>query len=81
MTAMTSLVTNVRQNRGLYGAVALLLVLYLVYNLLHPRGFSTAVLIQNANESVAIVFVAMAQTIPVLLGGLDLVRPCRSFSA
>lgn len=72
MTAMTSLVTNVRQNRGLYGAVALLLALYLVYNLLHPRGFSTAVLIQNANESVAIVFVAMAQTIPVLLGGLDL---------
>ena len=37
-----------------------------------PRGFSAAVLVQNANESVAIAFVAMAQTVPVLLGGLDL---------
>ena len=27
---------------------------------------------QNANESVAIAFVAMAQTVPVLIGGLDL---------
>ena len=44
----------------------------LVYNLLHPRGFSAAVLVQNANESVAIGFVAMAQTVPVLMGGLDL---------
>ena len=29
-------------------------------------------LVQNANESVAIGFVAMAQTVPVLIGGLDL---------
>jgi ribose transport system permease protein len=60
------------QNRGFAGAVALLAALYLAYNLLHPRGFSSAVLVQNANESVAIAFVAMAQTVPVLLGGLDL---------
>ncbi|MEM5494380.1 ABC transporter permease [Hoeflea sp. AS16] len=64
--------TNVRQNLAFYGAVALLVALYLVYNMLHPRGFSAAVLIQNSNESVAIVFLAMAQTVPVLLGGLDL---------
>jgi ribose transport system permease protein len=62
----------IAQNRGFVGAVALLAALYLVYNLLHPRGFSSAVLVQNANESVAIAFVAMAQTVPVLLGGLDL---------
>ncbi|RAP41189.1 sugar ABC transporter permease [Rhodovulum viride] len=54
------------------GALALFLLLYLVYNMLHPRGFSGAVLIQNANESVALVFLAIAQTLPVLLGGLDL---------
>lgn len=72
MSVLTSLRTSIRQNRGLYGAIALLILLYVVYNILHPRGFSTAVLIQNANESVAIVFVAMAQTIPVLMGGLDL---------
>ncbi len=33
---------------------------------LHP------VLVQNANEAVALAFVAMAQTLPVLAGGLDL---------
>ena len=60
------------QNRAFAGAVALLAALLLAYNALHPRGFSAAVLVQNANESVAIVFVAMAQTVPVLLGGLDL---------
>jgi ribose transport system permease protein len=60
------------QNRAFAGACLLLLGLWLGYNLLHPRGFSAAVLVQNANESVAIGFVAMAQTVPVLMGGLDL---------
>lgn len=68
----SALATNLRQNMAFYSAVTLLVVLYLVYNMLHPRGFSAAVLIQNSNESVAIVFLAMAQTVPVLLGGLDL---------
>lgn len=66
------LATSLRQNRSFYGALALLCMLYLVYNIMHPRGFSAAVLVQNANEFVAIAFVAMAQTLPVLLGGLDL---------
>lgn len=60
------------QNRGFAAALALFLALYLSYHLIHPRGFSTAVLVQNSNELVAIGFVAMAQTVPVLLGGLDL---------
>jgi ribose transport system permease protein len=60
------------QNRAFVGACVLLAALYLLYNILHPRGFSSAVLVQNANESVAIGFVAMAQTVPVLMGGLDL---------
>ncbi len=63
---------SLRQNRGFYGALLGLIVLYLLYNSLHPRGFSTAVLIQNANEAVVLAFVAVAQTIPVLIGGLDL---------
>ena len=57
----------VAQNRGFAGALPLFAVLFLIYNLLHPRGFSSAVLVQNANESVAIAFVAMAQTVPVLM--------------
>ena len=69
---MSGLRLAIAQNRGFAGACALLAVLWLVYNLLHPSGFSAAVLVQNANESVAIAFVAMAQTVPVLLGGLDL---------
>jgi len=62
----------ISQNIGFTAATIILVVLWLLYNLLHPRGFSSAVLIQNTNESVAIVFVAIAQTLPVLLGGLDL---------
>ena len=68
----SALATNMRQNVAFYIAIAMLASLYLVYNFMHPRGFSAAVLIQNSNESVAIIFLAMAQTVPVLLGGLDL---------
>ena len=60
------------QNPAFLFAIVLLLVLYLAYHAMHPAGFSTAVFVQNGNESVAIGFVAMAQTLPVLLGGLDL---------
>ncbi|NRG18231.1 ABC transporter permease [Rhizobiales bacterium] len=60
------------QNIGFATALLLLIVLFLTYNILHPRGFSSAVAIQNSNETAAIAFVAMAQTLPVLLGGLDL---------
>ena len=63
---------TISRNRGFAAALGLFLVLFVTYHILHPRGFSTAVFIQNANETVAIAFVAMAQTIPVLIGGLDL---------
>ncbi len=62
----------VLRNRAFASALLLFTALFIVYHMLHPRGFSTAVFVQNANESVAIAFVAMAQTIPVLIGGLDL---------
>jgi ribose transport system permease protein len=62
----------VSQNSAFIAATSVLLLLWFTYNLMHPRGFSSAVLIQNSNEAVALVFVAMAQTVPVLLGGLDL---------
>ncbi len=69
---MTRIRLTIAQNRGFVGACLLLAVIWIAYNFLHPRGFSAAVLVQNTNESVAIAFVAMAQTVPVLLGGLDL---------
>ena len=67
-----SLHQHILRNRGFAGAVVLFALLFITYQIMHPRGFSSAVMIQNANESVAIAFVAMAQTIPVLMGGLDL---------
>ena len=67
-----NLALRLRQNAGLLGAVALFVVFYGVYNLYHPHGFSEQVLIQNANEVFGIALVAMAQTVPVLMGGLDL---------
>jgi ribose transport system permease protein len=69
---MKDLRLRLSQNLGLVLAVVLFLVFYLVYNEMHPRGFSSDVLVANANEAFAIVMVAMAQTVPVLMGGLDL---------
>lgn len=68
----SALAMSIRQNRGFYGAILLLAALYLVYNFIHPRGFSTNVFIANTNESVALAFVAMAQAMTVIVGGLDL---------
>lgn len=72
MSFQTNLATSFRQNRGLWLAIGFFVVIYLIYNVLHPRGFSERVFVANFNESVAIAFVAMAQTVPVLMGGLDL---------
>ncbi len=60
------------QNAALLTVIGLCAALYVFYNLNHPRGFSSAVLIQNSNEAFALAMVAMAQTLPVLLGGIDL---------
>jgi ribose transport system permease protein len=69
---MRDIVLRFRQNAGLAGAAALFAALYLLYNLAHPKGFSAPVFIQNADEAFALALLAMAQTLPVLAGGLDL---------
>jgi ribose transport system permease protein len=69
---MSRLAAVLGRNLGLALAILLFVLFYGVYNALHPKGFSTAVLIQNSNESFALIMVAMAQTVPVLAGGLDL---------
>ncbi len=68
----SDLAMAIRQNASLVAAIALFLALFLVYNWFHPKGFSPQVLLQNGNEAFSLSLVAMAQTIPVLLGGLDL---------
>src|SRR5690348_5673333 len=69
---LDDLAIRVRQNVGLVTAILLFCVFYLLYNLAHPRGFSSAVLVQNSDEIFALAMLAMAQTVPVLASGLDL---------
>jgi len=69
---MKDLRLRLAQNTALITAVVVFILFYVFYNINHPRGFSTAVLIQNSNEVFTLAMVAMAQTVPVLLGGLDL---------
>lgn len=63
---------RLRQNAGLLGSVILFAVLYLLYSLAHPKGFTSQVFVQNADEAFSLALLAMAQTLPVLAGGLDL---------
>jgi ribose transport system permease protein len=63
---------KIRQNVGIVTAIVLFCVLYLLYHLAHPKGFSSAVLVQNGDEIFALAMLAMAQTVPVLASGLDL---------
>jgi ribose transport system permease protein len=60
------------QSVGLLVALALFVVLYTIYSTLHPKGWSVDVFVQNSNESFALILVSMAQTVPVLTGGIDL---------
>jgi ribose transport system permease protein len=68
----SNLVIKLRQNFPFLTALALFCVMYLLYQLAHPKGFSSAVLVQNGNEVFTLAMVAMAQTVPVLMAGLDL---------
>src|SRR5215471_21062788 len=69
---LDDLAIRARQNVGIVTAVLLFTILYLLYNLAHPKGFSSAVLVQNGDEIFALAMLAMAQTVPVLASGLDL---------
>jgi ribose transport system permease protein len=60
------------QSVGLWVAVTLFVALYVIYSSLHPKGWSVDLFVQNSNESFALIMVSMAQTVPVLTGGIDL---------
>src|SRR5689334_750124 len=69
---LDDIAVRARQNVGFVTAILLFCILYLLYNLAHPKGFSSAVLVQNGDEIFALAMLAMAQTVPVLMSGLDL---------
>ncbi len=59
------------QNLGFLLAVGMFAALYSVYVSMHPN-YGMNVVNQNGNETLALILVAMAQTMAVLIGGLDL---------
>lgn len=63
----SNLVIRLRQNFAFLTALALFCVIYFLYHLAHPKGFSSAVLVQNGDEVFTLAMVAMAQTVPVLM--------------
>ncbi|MEM0907551.1 MAG: ABC transporter permease [Pseudomonadota bacterium] len=68
---MNSLRLFFTQNLGLLLAILMFAVLYSTYASLHP-SFGMNVVLQNGNETLALILVGMAQTMAVLVGGLDL---------
>jgi ribose transport system permease protein len=62
----------VSRNTGALLALALFLALYLFYSALHPKGFTVDLFVQNSNEALTLMLLGMGQTLPVLLGGIDL---------
>jgi ribose transport system permease protein len=69
---MKDLKLRLSQSAGLWVAVVLFAILYTLYSSLHPKGWTVDLYVQNSNESFALIMVSMAQTVPVLTGGIDL---------
>ncbi len=69
---MTRLQAPMRRYRGPLVAALLLVAVFATFLVLHPRHLSILVTTPAANQGLALAFAAMAQTLPVLTGGLDL---------
>ncbi|MGF1628108.1 MAG: ABC transporter permease [Kiloniellaceae bacterium] len=60
------------QSQGLILAIVVFLLMFTLYVGNHPAGLTVPVVTTAANKAVLLALVAMAQTLPVLTGGLDL---------
>ncbi|HYM02068.1 MAG TPA: ABC transporter permease [Stellaceae bacterium] len=69
---MKELRLRLAQNYGPLVAIGLFVVIFSVYIANHPAGLSVGVATNAANKGVLLALVGMAQTLPVLTGGLDL---------
>ena len=69
---MKDLRLRISQSQGLLLAVAVFVLMFTLYIANHPAGLTVPVVTTAANKAVLLALVAMAQTLPVLTGGLDL---------
>jgi len=69
---MTNLRLWLAQNYGPLLATAVFLLMFGVYIGNHSAGLTVPVVTTAANKGVLLALIAMAQTLPVLTGGLDL---------
>jgi ribose transport system permease protein len=60
------------EQRGTLLALATFLVMFVIYVSNHPAGFTANVVNTSANKGVLLALIAMAQTMVVLTGGIDL---------
>ena len=58
--------------RGLLIALAIFVIMFAFYGYMQPVGLSSNVINTASNKGVLLALVAMAQTLPVLTGGIDL---------
>src|SRR5260221_6627715 len=69
---MTELRMWIAQRSGMFLAIALFILMFGIYIGNHPAGLTVNVATTAANKGVLLALVAMAQTLPVLTGGLHL---------
>ncbi len=60
------------QQRGLLTAAAIFILMFGYYGAMQPVGLTSNVINTAANKGVLLALVAMAQTLPILTGGIDL---------
>ena len=60
------------EQRGTVTAIAIFVIMFLVYGLNHPAGFTANVVQTAANKGVLLAFVAIAQALVVITAGIDL---------
>ncbi|WP_077966107.1 ABC transporter permease [Ensifer adhaerens] len=60
------------EHRGALTAVAVFVVMFIIYTANHPAGLTANVIQTAANKGVLLAFVAMAQTMVVITAGIDL---------
>lgn len=60
------------EQRGTFMAIAIFLVMFVIYSTNHPAGFNANIVQTASNKGVLLAFVAMAQALVVITSGIDL---------